>query len=310
MTKKKFSAASAAIELTVVVDNTIDIFLEDKEHVQYPKPGKCSSLLAEQGLALWLEVRDEKGGVTRILYDFGRSETVLKNNLSLLDLDPSKLDMLILSHGHIDHYGGLLWLLKNSPSSCPLIVHPKAFGPRGVMRPDGKMAGPWCLNLEEIKNLRTAPIVTVEGPFQAAPGICVSGAIPRKSKLDVPFKSAVRMVDDELQPDLLEDDMALIVNIEGMGILVITGCCHAGLINTLEIAEVLFPGQTLIGILGGLHLNNIERERLDSILGALAKRNPKYIIPLHCTGALAQHALLECFGDSFMFGTVGARFTF
>ena len=129
------------IEVTVLVDNYIDIFLPSTETAAYPVPGKGSMLWAEQGLSLWIEIWNQ-GKRYSLLYDFGRSEEVCLHNASLLGLDFSGLDFLVLSHGHIDHYGCLLHVLDKTKEACKLFFHPRACGRRRfVLKKDGVAKG-------------------------------------------------------------------------------------------------------------------------------------------------------------------------
>src|SRR5208337_3249549 len=118
-------AVADRIEITVVVDNYIDIFLPPTTVAAYPAPGNGSRLLAEQGLSLWVEVSTGQR-VTRVLYDFGRSENVFSHNARILGLDITRLDHLVLSHGHVDHYGALGRVMKETADGCKLFVHPAA----------------------------------------------------------------------------------------------------------------------------------------------------------------------------------------
>lgn len=296
-----------SMTLTVVVDNLINIFLPSQEHYTYPQPGRCSSLLGEQGLSLWIEVTDAQGETTRVLYDFGRGEYVVRNNLKILDIDPTTADYLVLSHGHVDHYGGMLRLLDENPISAPLVAHPMAFGTRGIKRADGNLAGPWVLERQKVEEaLAVAPIVSSEAQ-NLAPGLFTSGSIAHTSPLDRPFKAAVRQEDGAWVPDEFQDDQAIFVNLEGRGVVVMTGCCHAGLFNTLAKSQELFPGAPLYALIGGLHWNFLSDGELDEVIEALAAYDPQWVLATHCTGALAIHKLRNRFGERCPFNTVGLR---
>lgn len=296
-----------SLTLTVVVDNLINIFLPSQGPLNYPQPGRCSSLLAEQGLSLWIEATDAAGKTTRVLYDFGRGEYVVRNNLRLLEIDPATADYLVLSHGHIDHYGGMLRLLEDNDMTASLVTHPASFGARGIMRADGSMAGPWVLEREPVeKALAAAPIISSQ-PQQLAPGLWTSGSIGHTSPLDRPLKAAVRRQGESWVADDFEDDQAVFANLEGRGVVVMTGCCHAGLFNTLAKSQELFPGAPLYALIGGLHWNFLSDGELDEVIAELAKYEPQWVLATHCTGALAVHKLRAEFGERCPFNTVGLR---
>lgn len=296
-----------SMTLTVVVDNLINIFLPSQGPFTYPQPGRHSSLLGEQGLSLWIEATDAQDRTTRVLYDFGRGEYVVRNNMKLLDIDPATADYMVLSHGHVDHYGGMLRLLDENPISAPLVAHPMAFGTRGIKRADGEMAGPWVLERQKVEEaLAVTPIVSNE-PQNLAPGLFTSGSIAHTSPLDRPFKAAVRQEDDAWVADEFQDDQAIFVNLQGRGVVVMTGCCHAGLFNTLARSQELFPGAPLYALVGGLHWNFLGEKDLDEVIEALAAYNPQWVLATHCTGALAIHKLRVKFGERCPFNTVGLR---
>jgi 7,8-dihydropterin-6-yl-methyl-4-(beta-D-ribofuranosyl)aminobenzene 5'-phosphate synthase len=306
----EFSSEAQSLSVTVVVDNEINIFLPSQGPLAYPQPGPGSSLLAEQGLALWVEASDGRGQTSRLLYDFGRSEKVLSHNLELLGLNSADADYLVLSHGHIDHYGGLLKLLGAKNHGVPLVAHPRAFGVRGVKRPDGGMAGPWRLETKEVSRALHGPILDASRPLQLGPGLWTSGSIARTSHLDQPFKAAVRREGGKWVADDFADDQALFVRLGQRGIVVITGCCHAGMFNTLAAAGDLFPDEPLFALLGGLHLNFLSEADLRQSVGELQDHGLSWVLPMHCTGSLAKHLLREAYGESCPFTTTGMTLRF
>ncbi len=307
---EQLSGEAKSLSVTVVVDNEINIFLPDRGPLSYPSPGPGSSLLAEQGMSLWIETTDGQGGVGRVLYDFGRGQVVLPHNLKILGLDPAQADYLVLSHGHIDHYGGLLQLLQKSKPAAPLVAHPRAFGVRGVKRPGGGMAGPWHLAGDEVESALQGLLLDASRPRQLGPGLWTSGGIARGSALDRPFTAAVRQDGDEWVADDFADDLALFVKLNGRGIVVITGCCHAGMFNTLAAARRMFPEEPLFALMGGLHLNFLSEEELGQSVGELLSLGLSWLLPLHCTGALAKHILHQALGESCPFTTAGMTLKF
>ena len=300
---------AAKLNLTVVVDNTVDIFLPAVGPFGYPLPGPGSVLLAEQGLSLWLEVEASDGSTTRVFYDFGRGGEVLPHNLRALGLDPTQADYLVLSHGHIDHYGGLGAVARQWAPRAPLLAHPAAFGERGVRRPDGGVAGPWFLDAGELEAALGRPPLLADGPRELAPGLWVSGGIPRGSQHDILWKAGVRREGGDWVADDIEDDQALVVNLRDLGLVVITGCCHAGVFNTLAAARALFPNTPVHTLLGGLHLNFLGDTALDGVVEQLARQDLQYLVPLHCTGAMAKQKLKESLGSSCLFTSAGMTLT-
>jgi len=301
---------ASRLSITILVDNVIDIFLHDRHPIHYPRPGRESSLLAEQGVSLWVEVEGPDGDSCRILYDFGRGGLALHRNLEILEIDPHRADYLVLSHGHIDHYGGLTRLLEQRGVPAPLVAHPRAFGSRGIRQPDGSMAGPWSFIQEEVEALMSRAVLSAERPWQMGPATWISGFIPRGSGPDPLFNAAVRKEGDDWIADQFEDDLSLFIRLEGAGLVIITGCCHAGLINTIRAASALFPEEPIHALIGGFHLNFAPQDTLERIIAEIDKYNIGLLVPLHCTGAAAQHLLRQHFKERCPFTTVGMRIVF
>ena len=296
---------AASLSFTVVVDNNVDIFLPSHGPLRYPQAGPQSMLLGAQGFSLWLEVNDQEGRTTRLLYDFGRGGPALTNNLGLLGIDPGQADYLVLSHGHVDHYGGLAEVAAKYAPKAPLVTHPRTFGERGVRKAGGGVAGPWVLNQEETTaRLGRAPLL-VEEPTRLGPGLWITGGIPRQSTRDVPWPGGLRREDGQWRPDPLEDDQALVINLAGRGLVVITGCCHAGVFNTIAAARAIYPGVPLYALVGGLHLNFLDTRQIEGVVAGLLGENPGLVLPMHCTGALAQQVLRQRLGGRCPFTTVG-----
>lgn len=293
------------LSFTVVVDNNVDVFLTSQGPLHYPHPGPQSMLLAAQGFSLWLEVEGADGEITRVLYDFGRGGAILPHNLELLGIDPTAADYLVLSHGHIDHYGGLSYLAAKHHLRAPLVTHPRSFGERGVRQAGGGVAGPWILEQGEVATWLAGKPILAERPTQLGPGLWISGGIPRQSPRDLLWPGGLRREDGQWHPDSLEDDQALVVNLAGRGLVVITGCCHAGVFNTIAAARAICPGVPLYTLAGGLHLNFLPAEQLEGIVDGLEEENPALVLPMHCTGALAQQVLRNRLGARCPFTTVG-----
>ncbi|HOK03403.1 MAG TPA: MBL fold metallo-hydrolase [Spirochaetota bacterium] len=297
-------------ELTIVVDNYVDIFLQSTKRVNYPVAGPYSKLWAEQGLSIFIEVF-EKDKIIRMLYDFGRSSEIIQHNLKILGIDIGLLDYLILSHGHVDHFGGLEKILQESNEKCKLILDPEAYGRKRYIKiGEEKYAGPWEISKDLVQCYSKKIIDTVES-VDLGNGVIISARIPRTVSFESGMENAY--VDDGkgLVHDDILDDRAVFINIIGCGILVITGCCHSGIINTILEAEREFPEENHIyAILGGLHLNKANSLVMGNTISELKKRNINCLSTFHCTGFYANQQLMEAFGDAWSPGCVGAKFVF
>jgi 7,8-dihydropterin-6-yl-methyl-4-(beta-D-ribofuranosyl)aminobenzene 5'-phosphate synthase len=297
------------VEITTIVDNYIDIFMPLTGVASYPVPGRASQLWAEQGLSLWIEVSD-KGWTKRILYDFGRSDQVLLHNAELLRLDFRQLDFLVLSHGHVDHYGCLLRVLENTDDGCKLIIHPDAHGrKRFVRQTDGSYVGPWDIDIRVFDQFGSR-LEPRANPSDLGSGVHVSGEIEKNTDFEPGMPNAFVEVDNKLVHDKIPDDQSIFIELQGKGIVVLTGCCHAGVVNTLTYAQKMFPEQPVYALIGGLHLNSAEEEQMQKTIEYLSQLHVKYISALHCTGYYAQRLLMEKFRDRWLPNTVGAKITF
>ncbi len=297
------------VEVTVLVDNYIDIFIPSTEVAAYPVPGKGSMLWAEQGLSLWIDVWNQ-GQKHSILYDFGRSEQVLLHNAELLGLDFSQLDFLVLSHGHVDHYGCLFPVLQEAGQECRLFFHPKAYGrKRFVLKKDGTYAGPW--EIDERVVAQFGPRIEMRStPSTIMPGVHLSGQIERVTGFEPGMPNAFVEIEGERVHDEIEDDQAIFVELGDERLVVLTGCCHAGAVNTLKKAQERFPDKKIHALLGGLHLNSAGEKQMEKTMACISQVGVEHIAAFHCTGYHAQRILMEKFREQWIPATVGAKMTF
>lgn len=297
------------VEVTVLVDNTIDIFIPSTEVAVYPVPGKGSMLWAEQGLSLWIEVWNQ-GEKYSLLYDFGRSEDVPLHNAQLLGLDFSRLDSLVLSHGHIDHYGCLLHVLSKTKQECRLFFHPKAYGrKRFVLKKDGTYAGPWEID-KMVFDRFGSRIETDTAPSTIMPGVHLSGQIERITDFEPGMPNAFVEIEGERIHDDIEDDQAIFIELGDERLVVLTGCCHAGAVNTLEQARKQFPKRKVCALLGGLHLNSADETQMEKTMEYISRAGIEHIAAFHCTGYHAQRILMGKFREQWIPATVGAKMAF
>jgi len=249
---------------------------------------RSSPYWGEHGLAFLIEIEGD-----RVLFDTGQSGTVLMRNLRLLEVEPSSLDGIVISHGHYDHTGGLEALLEDLPPGTPLYASPDIFRDRysiheGEMEDIGTslgreaLAGRMSLRLHKDAQEITAGVWTT-GEIEDRPE--KEGRSPRHQMRE----------DGELVEDRYLDDMGVVLDRED-GLSLICGCCHAGLLNTLAHAEAIFQESVNV-IAGGLHLTGASEEELDHVCEELASRPElRRIYPNHCTGEAAFVALTNALG--------------
>ncbi|MDD2315747.1 MAG: MBL fold metallo-hydrolase [Desulfobacterales bacterium] len=262
----------------------------------------AQGLTAEHGLSLWIEA-----GFLRILFDTGQG-AALPVNAEKLEISLDQADILVLSHGHYDHAGGLSHVLKVN-RKISVYCHPKAVKLRCSVR--GGSARFIQMPDEAIVALNKAPLSNmhwVEQPVMISPDIGITGPIPRNTNFEDtggPF-----FLDPEGRlADSIIDDQALWINtLEG--IVVCVGCCHAGLINTLNYVRRLSGVSAIRAVIGGFHLVSADENRMAQTILALRSLHPEKLIPCHCTGEKALRELEKAFEGRVLSAEAGRAFHF
>jgi 7,8-dihydropterin-6-yl-methyl-4-(beta-D-ribofuranosyl)aminobenzene 5'-phosphate synthase len=315
------------VTVTTVMDNSLDLFMPDQGPAHRVGPDRmrparpCSvmtdreipdALIAEHGLSMLVTI-SKAGHEHRVLFDTGASPNGVLENMRRLDIDPSSIEAIVCSHGHFDHTAGLDGLLRVlGPAGMPVLIHPHFWRRRRVVLPGRE---PFELPTTSANALREAGFDIVENQqpsFLLDRSVLITGEVPRVSGYEPGFPIQQACIDEVWQPDpLVLDDQALIVNVRGKGLIVISGCGHAGMVNISRYARRLTGEQPLHALLGGFHLNGpIFEPLIPRVLDDLALLDPPVLVPAHCTGWRAQHAMAARFGEAFVPNSVGTRFTF
>lgn len=300
------------LTLTVLVDNYIDMLMSNSPGITrqgMPEHfgARRGTPLAENGISFLLKV-SAGGRTTTILFDAGMSPIPLVHNAKLLGIDLTEVDQVVLSHGHPDHFGGIYAALEQIGYRVPVLVHPSAFAPRLIQRPDVTLQY-FNKQLTEVElTAAGAAVVALKDPLEIAPGVMTSGEIPTTLDFEeeVPVgRMSVR--DGHVCADPIEDYQTLIVNVKGLGLIVLDPCGHAGVVSSIDHAIKLAEVQTLHGVLGGFHLGHagITQAKVDRTVDELVKRGPAWVSPMHCSGFRTQRAVAERMPDAFKLMTVG-----
>jgi 7,8-dihydropterin-6-yl-methyl-4-(beta-D-ribofuranosyl)aminobenzene 5'-phosphate synthase len=269
------------IQLTILVDN----------HAQ-------SGLEHEHGFSAFIEISGH-----RILFDTGQGRALMQNSAKL-GCNLRLAETLILSHGHYDHTGAISQVLNYNPS-MKVYYHPDVFLSRYSIR---EAATPQnisisAVNKSAILDLPPKQVCKVTQPFQIYSNIWLSGPIPREHPLEDtggPF-----YLDPEgSRPDTLEDDMALWIESD-RGLVIITGCCHSGLINTVNHTRRVSGHEKISAIIGGFHLAHASHQRLEATCQALQEWKVDTIILCHCTGDEAVAFMQNELGEKVIRGCAG-----
>jgi len=255
-------------------------------------------LIAEHGLCFLVEI-DGRG----LLFDTGQGRALLPN-ADELEVDLSRLDRVVLSHGHFDHTGGLLALLGRI-GEREVVAHADALEPKLAVRKGQEREIGIPTPVEELEQAG-ARFVECAGPMEVIPGVTATGPVPRVTDFEsVSPRFKVRR-NGGLAQDEIRDDQALIVHTDA-GPYVVLGCAHAGLVNTLLYVSELTGTRQLAGVVGGTHLVDADEARLERTVQELGQFDLAQMAPCHCTGFRGQVALWQAFGDRFALTTAGDR---
>ena len=288
--------------------------------------------IAEHGFSTILDIRynDEKKK-NIFLFDTGVSENGIIFNADIFGIELRNIETIVLSHGHLDHCSGLLNVLKKVSKPIDVIAHPDAFLKRWIIYPDGNRAKMPVLDEKDLENhgatirkIRNISFLpnnnnegaddNVNGSINLPPPLMITGQIPRKTSFEKGFPLQYKEIEDEkeLVPDpLVNDDQAVVVNIKQKGLVIVTGCGHAGIINTINYAKKATKINKVFAVLGGFHLTGgIYEESIEPTIKELEKADPKYIIPCHCTGWKATNRIIEAMPERFIQTSVGTSFNF
>jgi 7,8-dihydropterin-6-yl-methyl-4-(beta-D-ribofuranosyl)aminobenzene 5'-phosphate synthase len=313
------------VDVTTLVDNTADMLLPDVGPVRRwglsgtsgPLPVAPSGvsfggstldfLRAEHGYSALVDVY-QGGRMHRVLYDAGVSPFGLVENLDRLGISPHTFQAIVLSHGHFDHVAGIHGLIKRTGvRKLPVLLHPDFWTRRRIASPDRFIDLP-TPSRAAIEDAGFALIEDRQPSFLLGGVLLVTGEVPRTTAFETGLPAGHQAwVEGQWRHDpLVHEDQALVAHVHGRGLVVITGCGHAGIVNIVRQAKRLTGVDQIHLVTGGLHLR--DGPRLAETVAALTEERPQLIVAAHCTSWLAHHALYEAMPQAYRPNSVGSRF--
>lgn len=316
------------LTITTLVDNVSDILLVDEGPAKRPplalsaapkiparflEGGRTGDALrAEHGFSCLVTI-EKSGRTVRILFDAGLTPDGLVENMRRLDISPGSIDMIVLSHGHWDHTTGMDGLVRElGRPQVPVLIHPEFWNRRRVAFPGREPVELPTTSRSALEGAGFDIVEQQQPSFLFDGSLLVTGEVDRTTDFEqgFPIHEAYRKA--RWQPDpLILDDQALVATVRGKGLVVLTGCGHSGIVNILRYVRRLTGEDQLHAVVGGFHLNGPLFEKIiPPTCDALADFSPDYLIPSHCTGWRATHAIAARFPAAFIQNSVGTRFEF
>ena len=304
-----------SVEITILMDNYVDLLMTSSEVSKQPRlgdtvGGRQSRIIAEHGFcALATVIAD--GQQESILFDAGLSPDGVLRNIDVLETSLADVRAIVLSHGHADHTGALVGLLQRlGKRDLPFVVHPDAFLERKIVLPNGREVKLPPVDRGALLQEGVQIVESKEPSLLLNERVLVTGQVARTTDFEKGFPIHHALVDGRWQPDpWIYDDQALVFNVRGKGLAILTGCSHSGVINTIRHAQNVTGVENVYALLGGFHLSGPLFEGIiPQTVEELKAAGPQVLAPGHCTGWKAVHEIARAMPDAFIQSSVGTQF--
>lgn len=300
------------IEITVLVDNYTDYLINtpttpvDRRLPYNPQ----RQILAEHGLSCLVKVFSGNKEHA-ILLDAGLSAECLPWNACQMGVSLTGIETVVLSHGHYDHTGALEKIVSGAGRQVPLVAHPDAFLHRRLNIPGQGVFNQRCPDAVALKKDGADIKLRSEPSTLAAGHLLVTGEIERKTGFEKGMPGAEIERDRKWETDAIRDDQALVMSVKNKGLVVLSGCAHAGIINTVEYTKKITGTDRVHAVLGGFHLSGKAYEQVvPPTIEAMKRISPEYVVPMHCTGWSTINRFMEAMPGKCILNTVGTTYMF
>jgi 7,8-dihydropterin-6-yl-methyl-4-(beta-D-ribofuranosyl)aminobenzene 5'-phosphate synthase len=301
------------VRIWVLTDNYYDALRPDHEVAKRYRVTPGESIHAEHGLAYFLETVLD-GKTSACMFDFGLDPRGVMNNAKLLKIDLGSADAFALSHGHFDHWTGALEILRQNTGpkarGMQFYVGEEAF----LHRYSRRMGTDEVMDIgqldKEAIQASGVEVIEVESPTQIIPGCYCTGRIERVTEYERVPSSLLVERDNKIGSDDFRGEQAIFFSVRGKGLVVLSGCAHAGIVNTIRQAQRVSGIEKVHAILGGFHLINAKPEIIQNTITDIKEIGPDFVAPAHCTGFEAVVAFSRAMPEEFILNTAGTQYTF
>jgi 7,8-dihydropterin-6-yl-methyl-4-(beta-D-ribofuranosyl)aminobenzene 5'-phosphate synthase len=302
------------LTITIITDNYFDGVRPEAAIGKRYRPTAEKSIHAEHGLSYFVET--VSGGQTStFMFDYGVDARGVMRNMELLGVNLEKVDGMGLSHGHWDHWGALEGILKANqgkiPRGTPFYVGQEAFYERASVRPGSKdITNLGKLSRETVESLGGLRIVEVKEPTAVMKGGYFTGNIERVTDYEKVPPNLLIKRGDKLEHDQFGGEQALFFIVKGKGLVVLVGCSHPGIVNTVKHVQKITGNQKVHAVMGGFHLVGLKPEIIQKTVLDIKTTAPEYIVPTHCTGYETINLLQKEMPKQLILNTAGAKYVF
>ena len=301
------------LTIWVLTDNYYDTNVPDaKITKRFRVGGPGASVHAEHGLSFYVETV-VKGKTSACMYDYGLDPVGVMNNMALLGLDMGKANAFSLSHGHYDHYDAAVRMLKQNQSR---IAGGKSFYVGEAAFEQRYKLNPGSTDLVDIGQLKKGDlealglkVVEVKTPLQIIPGAYFTGNVERVTAYETMPTNLKVKIGDKIENDMFPGEQGLFFIVKGKGLVVLSGCAHRGIVNTIRQAQKVSGVDNLHMIMGGFHLISAKSEVIQNTVTDIKAMKPDYVVPTHFTGFPAMTAFSREMPGQFILNTAATKYT-